>query len=156
MGFVIHIGNLYKKIIPENWEEDEEPEEEFYIDELILPDAPDATLDHTNVLCPSASGWSDFCRATDLHDLFYEEHTKAGYRWISHKEDPILLSKYVAGLVRARLDLYKEKYPEATPGWSGATSEICLINYHLARLIWLDWWIQYALEHCKNPAMTIG
>ena len=26
-------------------------------------------------------------------------------------------------------------------------------NYHMARLIWLDWWVQWALKNCERPAI---
>lgn len=52
--------------------------------------------------------------------------------------------------VRAALAAYKVKHPKEIPGWrSGEDGD-------LARLIWYEWWMTWALENCERPAIEMS
>ena len=68
--------------------------------------------------------WSDFCRASGISDLFFDE--EAAY--VAQALDE--MRKAAAGLPA-----------------SGEYDPI------LARLIWLEWWMTWALRECKVPAI---
>ncbi len=44
-------------------------------------------------------------------------------------------------------DHWRATHPAAVPGWGAGQDPI------LARLVWLEWWIRWALQNCESPAL---
>jgi hypothetical protein len=152
MGYVIKVGNAIPHV-NENyilgWE----------VTNSIHQDCPTFVGDNnkTNVRAPSYSVWADFCRNVGLEDMFYiPAHNKTGKK----PKGVILLTQDSLGLVSNSLAEYKNKV-KIPPGFEEddyATANATIPgNYdgHLARLIWLAWWIEWALSNCKMPALSI-
>ena len=140
-------------------------EEDFYacwrVRAISHPEAPsfpnDEMAGQSNARHPSYSGWYNFCEAANILPLFYNErkNMKAGHPGIQR----ITPEDY--SLVKEAL---KSQQAKATlpPGFSGYydTELKCFVypddgkyDAVLARLIWLEWWMRYALETCKLPAI---
>jgi hypothetical protein len=48
----------------------------------------------------------------------------------------------------------RQKKSTLPPGFEGWGYEgPARYDYMLARLIWLDWWMRWALENCETPAI---
>jgi hypothetical protein len=123
---------------------------------LSLDDAPSFPNDPTkngNVRSPSYSVWTQFCQNTGLYDLFYNEQGNL------HAGHPgtIGITKEDADIVSAALAKYKLTAtlpPGFEAGWDYAGP--ANYDYDLARLIWLDWWMRWAVENCETPAIQNG
>lgn len=121
----------------------------------------DVITGNTNSRSPSYSGWSEFCRRHHLYEMFFDEE-KGLMR--EHPGVFLLTADHLA-VVRAALDRHRTISPGAVPGW--CTCVLCdsLIRAELtepthtnrdgdlARLLWLEHWISWALANCKVPAV---
>jgi hypothetical protein len=151
MGYNITVGNAVpkhsKKYFPHlyaSWE----------VEGTALDDAPtfpgDEMTGNGNERSPSYSVWADFARVTGLYDFFYDErgHLHAGHPGC------IGISKEDADLVTVALARYRAK-STLPPGFEKDWKYQGPPNYdgHLARLIWLEWWMRWAIENCKTPAI---
>lgn len=127
-------------------------------------DAPsfpgDSMTGKSNGRSPSYSTWSDFCRDAGIYDLFYN---KANGLMRKHPGTAFLAPKHGAAIAAA-LDKYRTKHPGAKPGWREQTEggnffdgpwkpETEGLDGTLARLIWLDYWVQWALKNCTVPVI---
>lgn len=118
------------------------------VQETRDPRAPVAPGDEMtgdrNACHPSDSAWYDFCRATELTRLFLDEERGL------MREHPGCFRITVQHLldVRAALEVYRRRYPDAAPGFGAKPADA-----HLARLIWLEWWMGHALRTCSLPAI---
>lgn len=136
------------------------------VDEIQRDDAPlfpgDPFTGRTNGRHPSYAGWDIFCRKTGLHKLFFD---KSGGLMREHP-GCVELSAKDAKIVKDALLKWKKQHPKAKPGWCecGETEECgapfqrtkpnhVKLDGMLARLIWLDWWITWALKNCEVPAL---
>ena len=149
MGYSFYIGNA----VPEFSKEDGELTARWVVGRTENDNAPtfqnDQCTGSSNGRHPSYSGWYSFCEEAGLVDLFYDER---GHLLAGHPGCALLTADDLAR-VRAALHLRraKSRYP---PGFSAAMSandgecDACL-----ARLIWLEWWISWALENCETPAI---
>lgn len=151
MGYTFKVGNAVPKFSKDDfpylsagWE----------VEPATSDDAPtfpgDEMTGNGNSRHPSYSVWSDFCRSVGLYDLFYDE------RGNLHAGHPgcIGIDTEFAATVRAARLHYASKATlqpgfEAEWGYSGPAN----FDYHLARLLWLDWWVHWALENCETPAI---
>jgi hypothetical protein len=160
MGYNIYIGDAK----PEFSKDDGELWARWTVNGMALPDAPtfpnDEVTGNGNCRSPSYVGWSEFCEAVGLHDLFLEkweglmgEHP--GCKML-HKEH--LLQ------VQAALEKWKRTATK-DPGFSGwpkhnpdtnqwETPDDGKYDHNLARLIWLEFWMRWALENCETPAIA--
>lgn len=92
---------------------------------------------------PSYSVWAEFARSVGLYPMFYDE------------EDGLLrphpgvrrLSESHRLQVAAALLKYRERHPDAVPQFAVSDEDSTL-----ARLVWLDFWIGWALKNCALPA----
>lgn len=125
------------------------------------PDAP--AIDHDapwsvrgNHRSPSYTVWHDFSRTVGLEHLFNKIDGSA----------PELIPAYpgVAPLTRAHADeidaalnAFRVAHPNAVPRFSAALmgngDDISEHDAHLARLVWLAWWVRWAVENCEHPAI---
>ena len=121
----------------------------FTVVERTHPDAPlfagDETTGQSNTRLPSYSGWRQFCQATGLFELFY--HKKLGLL----REHPgcFGFSTEHLAVVEQALTSWQVRYPEAVPQFDDEPK-----NGHLARLLWLVWWMRYSLEHDRFPSVS--
>lgn len=121
------------------------------------PEAPTAPNDSrtgdTNVRHLGNSGWYAFARAVGLHDLFFsEEHGLM-------REHPgcFALAPEHLWRVEGALRVWRKKWPNVSPGFTADDDWVETPEKnaaaHLARLIWLEWWMRHALETCSLPAI---
>lgn len=122
---------------------------------LLAPAFGEPT-DNTNSRWPSYSSWSDALKFTGLYDLFYDDygHLIGGHPGVR------LVTKGLAEEVAKCKLAFEEKYPnvEATYG-----EPISLLEGNLknpvengmyCRLVWIDYWIKWALANCKTPVIV--
>lgn len=151
MGYTFTVGNA----VPE-FSKDYFPElsARWVVEGATHLDAPTAPGDEMtgngNCRSPSYTVWSDFCRSTGLYDLFYDGrgHLHAGHPGC------IGITAEFADAVSAALSAYRQK-ATLPPGFEADWSYDGPPNYdyHLARLIWLDWWVRWAIANCETPAI---
>lgn len=168
MGYNITIGNAYL---------DAEPDEgllEIRVKGFNNDDAPNH-CEFTGTgssRSPSYTVWNEFCRAAGIHMLFFGngwnkdlmmyDYCDEGF----HREVPLMANHPGVALLTMNdyryiadaLQNYKTKYPEAVPGfWDWDKKNFKEIpngkDPVLARLIWLEYWINWALANCEYPAI---
>jgi hypothetical protein len=137
------------------------------------PDAP-AHCPYTgigNSRSPSYTAWSDFCKDAGIYELFYgqgwsrDERRYLGCSEDFHRETP-LLSEHPGAFALLPADLEYVRAArirrEQTNGGKPAgfwdydieRGEIDNGNDHvLARLLWLEFWIDWALKNCEIPTI---
>ena len=151
MGYTFVIGNA----VP-HFDQEDFPHltARWHVERITNPSAPeflnDTLTGKSNSRSPSYSGWADFCRSVGLYDFFFDSggHLKAGHPGC------IGITEGDWQIVRAALD---KRRAAATlpPGfekdylYDGPDN----YDYHLARLIWLEWWMRWALDNCETPAI---
>ena len=150
MGYTFTIGNAVPKFSKEDfpylgagWE----------VEGMRHDDAPnfpgDEMTKNGNSRSPSYSVWSDFCKQTGIYSLFYDDR---GHLLAGHPGCIGIDQGFRAGIAEA-LAAYQAKAtpPPGFEAWNydGPAN----FDYHLARLIWLDWWVDWALKNCETPAM---
>lgn len=152
MGYTFTIGNAVPKFSKDCF-----PDLEAYwdIDGLTRDDAPSFPndTDQRNMRSPSYSVWHNFCKNTGLYQLFYNED---GNLWANHP-GCVGITKEDADIVSAALAKYKLTAtlpPGFEEGWNHTGP--ANYDYDLARLIWLEWWMRWAVENCETPAIQNG
>lgn len=154
MSYDIYIGNAVL-------EKDEDGNIREVVERMEHPDAPfweskpdEDNSEHKMVFIPDLSrktngrhpGYSQmsrFCEDAGLSDLFFGEP----HGILSRHPGLVRLSGKHFLELRAAKERWLENHPDAVPGWNKGEDPI------LARLIWYEWWICWALEHCENPAV---
>ena len=151
MGYTFTIGNAVPKhskddfpYLSAGWE----------VEGMTHPDAPtfpgDEMTGNSNGRHPSYGVWSEFCRSVGLYDLFYDErgHLHAGHPGC------IGLTVEDADRITAALKAYQAT-STLPPGFEKDWSYRGPANYDysLARLIWLEWWVRWAVTNCETPAI---
>jgi hypothetical protein len=121
-------------------------------------DAPKIVNDPTgksNLRRPSYTSWMTMCDESGLRDLFY--NPKHGL--FRPHPGTKRLTKDHADRIRTALENYRAAHPTAKPGFEGVAG--CdgdvLLDYEpdgtLGRLIWLDWWVDWAVNNCEFPVI---
>lgn len=118
--------------------------------------------DHENQRWPSYTTWANFCRFTELYELFYGKNVEQ--EWV--REDALLayhpgcvpLTEKHRKEINEALDAYRIKYPKAVPTYGNTLDKILKPdldnpeeNWQMPRLIWLHYWVNWALDNCKRP-----
>jgi hypothetical protein len=132
---------------------------------LTLPEAPSFPGDgpgHENHRHPGYGQWSEFLQRVGLYELFFESDSGLMRR----HPGASLLRQSDADAIRAALDRWRSIHPGTVPGWcecvgcrpyrrpeAEAPPHDANLDPNLARLIWLDWWVGWALANCKVPAI---
>jgi hypothetical protein len=144
VGYIIGIGELVSA------------EGEYSVQETERDDAPVFPGGHeqnrSNLRAVSTS-WLTFCQSTGLTDLFFEQTTLAGWRMRAGVHP---LRQDMLGVIQAAREQWQSRYPGTTAGWVGGTEKEREINFALARLLWLEWWMQWALRECSQPTLALG
>jgi hypothetical protein len=150
MGYTFTVGNA----VPKHSKEDfPYLHAEWEVEDTTHPDAPtfpnDEMTGDGNSRSPSYSVWADFCREAGIYGLFYDErgHLLAGHPGcIGIDQDFADGVALALRRVRANATLppgFEEWTYQGTPRH----------DYTLARLMWLDFWVRWALENCETPAI---
>ena len=137
----------------------------YSVHHLNLPEAPEAHNDtmsaHVNHRYLSYFGWFWWCDAVGLYDLFFG----SGGLMAQHPGATKLTPQH-AYIIHAALERYQSTHPNVVPGCCGCSTcdpyshnptDPCHhpeYDYDLARLVWLDWWMKWSLQHCSNPMMA--
>lgn len=159
MGYTFTIGNA----VPEFSKDYGELSARWVVEAETHQNAPTFPNDNMtgcgNSRSPSYIVWADFCRNTGLSDLFYDER---GNLHAGHPGCAILKRADLDRVKEAREAWQKkatlppgfEGYPEynkETQTWE--SSDVGMYDAILARLIWLEWWMEWALDNCETPAI---
>jgi hypothetical protein len=153
MGYTITIGNAVPEhhkddfpILSASWE----------VQGQVLENAPtfenDGMTGASNSRSPSYTDWADFCRATGLYELFFGKEGDEGL--MAHHPDCKGITQYDVDIVTASLKKYQAK-ATLPAGFEkhDYTGNEQNYDYHLARLIWLEFWMRWAIANCETPAL---
>lgn len=111
----------------------------------------DEMTGQSNGRSPSYTAWADFCRATGLYDIFYSKEVES---LLERHPGCVILTKEHAATITTALVAYRLRVKDKRPGfvkWN--ESEDPTVDAHLARLIWLEYWVRWAVENCETPAL---
>jgi hypothetical protein len=150
MGYSITIGNA----VPFFSKDYDELYACWEVESATSDEAPtfinDQLTGNSNGRHPSYSAWSDFCRTTGLYDLFYKE-----WEGLIHKHPGcVMITEDDYAEVHNALEKYKKTAtkPPGFDDWRDSADKIAYDPY-LARLMWLDFWMRWALDNCETPAI---
>ncbi len=114
---------------------------------------------------PSYTGMSQFCKATGLSELFNGKE----YGILREHPGSVLLVKEHLEAIRIAKNKWEAEHPNCKDMLPKA-DESPELNWHemneyletknfdwfYARLVWFEFWINWALENCKIPTFTNG
>ena len=150
MGYNLTIGNAVLA------EPDPDTNEYFVeVEGFEHPEAPafGEPTDHTSERWPSYSGWHDFCDEVGLRELFYDEEKGL----LAHHPGTVALNRDHLVVIEAALKRRRATNGRKEPGFPDETPAGELIENgkdpQLARLVWLEYWVRWALENCERPAL---
>lgn len=112
--------------------------------------------DYTNERWPSYSSWGNAMDFLDLNNLMFNDRTGLMRK---HPATYRLTKKHKAAIDKAYVKFY-QKYPNAKAGFSPKATMFQLDkdwpeeNNWAVRLEWLKFWVDWALENCKNPVFS--
>jgi hypothetical protein len=168
MGYTITIGNAVPRV-PTNLDEDIEPD--WTVEGATHPEAPsfpgDGMTGKGSDRSPSYGGWAEFLDAAGLRDLFFGARGDGG-NWTrdvslmrKHPGVALLRPSDLLEIRHARIQWEAKPWPaeERIAGWdpdlkwSDTREPDPKYDGVLARLIWLEWWVEWALANCKLPAV---
>lgn len=136
MGYTITIGDVQPgELICEDGEYRIPMEIEVLTHERDGPRDGSPT-DGTNQRWPDYSGWEEFTQTVGLYDMFYNEDTGI---MRNHPGVFELTEEHQMAISRAEGRL--KKLPQAVR------------ELHGGRLMWLSYWVEFAVKHCKRPAI---
>lgn len=117
---------------------------------------------NSNQRWPSYVGWGDFAKAAGLLEFFFHEEDGL----IAQHPGAVYLLPRHAKMLTETLASYRDKNPKALPGFTMepgpfttpeeiASQELPPEGFYfdevLARLVWCEWWVRWALVHCTVP-----
>ncbi len=149
MGYTLRIGELKTSI-------DEDGLYSYIRNEAKLVSLDNAPAfgeptDYENSRWPSYTTWSKFCKFVNLEDLFYHKE----YGLLRSHPGCVPLVKEHKEIIDDAYEKFYEAYPNCEPGFSqneDDSDDWPDENAHGARLEWLKFWIDWALDgNCKNP-----
>lgn len=172
MGYSLTIGHA-EPAVPSGDDLDEDNEPGWGVETVVLETAPqfpgDGMTGQGSQRSPSYSGWGNFCRETGLHDLFFGaspnnnggQYTRDVCLIRRHPGVAILRPADLLEIRQARERWQARKWPteeriagwDPTLRWDEEREPDPRYDGNLARLLWLEWWVAWALENCKVPAM---
>lgn len=123
---------------------------EWVVDVVTNDRAPEFPNDQvtgkSNVRMPGYSAWEDFCQETGLYKLFYGDEGLMA----CHPGCAKINKGHVSAVRIALLQRHEYRLNNgitSRPGF-GAVND-----YTLARLLWLEYWMAWAVENCEIPAI---
>jgi hypothetical protein len=140
MGYTLRIGNAVINEI----EHSEELPLLIRVENQTLDSAPIfpgcSNCGMSNSRYPSYTGWEGFLKKTNTKHIlgkFTEKHPNC-----------LPVTKEDVDAVFNALQLYKNT-ATLPPGWSDDEKTY---DYDLARLIWFEFWMRWAVENCETPS----
>ena len=112
----------------------------YYVPTVRLEDAPafGEFTDYTNERMPSYAGWADVTKHTGMTNLMEElMPTGVGFAHLTEKHHHQI--KEILHNYRTKIGFDKK------PGYNEGEDPA------LGRLIWMEYWISWALKNCKKP-----
>lgn len=100
--------------------------------------------DRTNSRWPSYSAWVGAMRDAGLEDVFFDRGNLIG----GHP-GVRLVTQELVNVVSAALAEWKADHPESVAAFEGENADNVL-----CRLIWLDYWLKWALANCETPVIA--
>jgi hypothetical protein len=163
MGYKLRIGNLNVQY----FQDEEDPCIRLRAECLRHDNAPafGEITDYGNSREPSYTAWHDFAQFVGLYNLFFgnEPFNKERVRddaLLANHPGCVPLTERHRCEINAALAAYKAKFPKAIPtfGKPAQEGEIFWVdkenpeeNAYMARLIWLHYWVNWALDNCEKP-----
>jgi len=165
MGYTLKIGELEMQY----WQDEDRPEIHLSAKSFNHDDAPafGEPTDGQSQRWPSYRSWREFTIKAGLHALFYgtEEGSKELVRddaLIAAHPGCVPLTERHRAEVNTALERWKKKYPDATPTYGRPAPEgVCSFTWHdkenpeensyMCRLVWLHYWVNWALDNCHRP-----
>lgn len=148
MGYTIRIGNA----VPEFSKDHNELWAEWRVKAESNEWAPkfvnDDLTGNSNERSPSYSAWREFTRVVGLEDLFFKDYEGL---MSSHPGCKMFTQQHLDE-VQTALIKYQAK-ATLPPGFDDWESTEPTHDGWLARLIWLEWWMRWALANCETPAI---
>ena len=168
MGYTLKIGELVV-----NYSQDkDDPRCYLSANSFHHNDAPafGEPTDGTSVRWPSYTSWRIFCRMAGLHAMFYgteygsDELVRDDALIVSHPGCVPLTERHRKDINDAMLR-WKSKYPDAAPTYGKPAPEGKFLgfwhdeenpeeNAYMCRLVWLHYWVNWALDNCKQPVFV--
>lgn len=141
MSWDIYIGNA---AITKN---EHDGEYILFVETIEHPNAPSwpgpDLSGKSNHRAPSYSGFASFCDVTGIKvGAFTEARGSDGDCFVLTRED-------LASVTAAR-ERWEKAHPGAVPGWGEHD------DFNLAKLIWYEWWMTWALDNCENPSIQMS
>jgi hypothetical protein len=138
MGYTIRVGNAVVA---------DQDVERVHVKQTWRGDAPAFPGDYAdkiNERMPSYGQWEDLAKQTGLKRLFFAEKTGL----LSQNPGCAALEPRHLHEVQSAIEVIRTRFPETTPRFDVSTEDA-----HLARLLWLEWWMEWALANCEFPAI---
>lgn len=162
MGYTLKIGELDIE-----FDQDEDYPAIFLSAKLVShPDAPayGEPTDYENQRWPSYTSWSEFCKKAEIYNLFFGEDDREDALLAAHPGCVPLTERHRRDVNEA-LDKWKKKYPSAVPTygkkcpegenpffWTDESNPE--ENGQMCRLVWLHYWVNWALDNCERPVFS--
>ena len=165
MGYTLRIGEL----VIEYDQDEDEPRISVEAKGFRHDEAPafGEPTDHESQRWPSYTSWSDFARDSGLYSMFYGKNHGGSEiirddALIAQHPGCVPLTERHRREVNAALDAWRVRYPNAVPtfGRPAPEGEDWLMwsdpdnpeeNGKMTRLVWLHYWVNWALDNCKQP-----
>lgn len=146
MGYNIYIGNAVPQF---NKSDFPYLSARWTVEPTEHPDAPDFSVDgcptgNGNGRGPSYSVWTDFTKWAGLYEMFYNEDD--GFL----RPHPGCCGITVEQVQEVEAALHHKKNVATRPA---GFSEDGSLDHNLARLMWLAFWMRWAVENCETPAI---
>lgn len=100
--------------------------------------------DRSNSRWPSYNNWYEFERVFNLEDVFRDE--KKGL--ITGRPNVALITKWHKERIDQEYENFMKKYPDSKPCYNTESDK----DKYLVRMVWLKYWVDWALENCNVPA----
>lgn len=165
MGYTLRIGELEI----EYHQSDDEPRISLSAKGFHHEHAPafGEPTDGESQRWPSYTSWREFTEFCGVHSLFYGSEQRKGERirddfLIQEHPGCVPLTERHRREINKALRDYKAKYPNAEPtyGRPAPEGQSALMwedkenpeeNSWMCRLVWLHYWVNWALDNCKRP-----
>jgi len=145
MSYDIYIGEAQLE------EDIEELFARFVVNSHSEKDAPDFSSDgddmtgNSNNRHPGYSQWADFLNRNGLYEVFLGENGLM-------EEHPGIQRLTEEHLKMFKEALKKREKSDKRPAGLDEAGETK--DYDKVRLLWLVWWTEWALKHCKHPCIS--
>lgn len=156
MGYSITIGELKVCQHPEDGLDSSCIS--FDADSVKIENAPafGEPTDYTNSRWPSYSGWSECLEDAGMYDLFFDSgHLIGGHPGLR------LVTKELVYAVSEAKQEFEYKFPNVKATYGSRGDDIWDVdkknpreNSTYCRMVWLDFWLKWAIENCDIPVIS--